>query len=269
MKNNNKGRDIFFGLVALATLIVAIVGATLAYFAVMASSNEGAINATAATVSITYRDGQQVTTQADKLIPADFNVVQGIYERNIKNLEAKDIAELDSQNLCVDDSEGKFQVCSVYRFTIKSDNTREVVARLNSEENGFTYLSYAIYDVTNKTWMDLNPEGDQDLSIKNCTNTNNDGNDPITSDDCITLDDYGAKKYLSNSIFGIDADGDYESTELTAGVEQTYDVILFIKNAQFNQNVDQGKNFRGHIVVDVLDGGVFGDKVEGYYDHNK
>ena len=70
MKNDTKGRDIFFGVVALATLIVAIIGATLAYFSITASSNEGAINATAAVVSIEYNDGQLVTAQADKLIPA-------------------------------------------------------------------------------------------------------------------------------------------------------------------------------------------------------
>ena len=269
MRNDNKGRDIFFGLVALATLIEAIVGATLAYFCVMASSNEGAVNATAATVSITYRDGQQVTTQADKLIPADFPVVQGIYERNIKNLEAKDITELSSKNLCVDDSEAQYQVCSVYRFTIKSDNSREVTARLNNEENGFTYLSYAIYDVTNKEWIELNPDGDFNLGLQKCTNTNNEGDNKVTSDDCHTTDEFGQKKYISNSIFGIDGTGEFASTELVAGVEQTYDVILFIKNAKFDQNIDQGKNFRGHIVVDVLGGGLAGDKNEGTYDPDK
>ena len=269
MKIDNKGRDIFFGLVALATLIVAIVGATLAYFSVMASSNEGAINATAATVSITYKDGQQVTTQADKLIPIDFDKLQGIYERNIKGLEPKEIEELSSNNLCVDDSAAEYQVCSVYRFTVKSDNSREVTARLNSEENGFTYLNYAIYDITNGKWVDLTVNGVQNLSLNKCTNTNNEGDNPVTDDDCATTDEYGQKQYLSNSIFGLTEEDEYASTLLAAGVEQTYDVILFIKNAPFNQNIDQGKNFRGHIVVDVLDGGLAGDRIEGFYDENK
>lgn len=269
MKIDNKGRDIFFGLVALATLIVAIVGATLAYFSVMASSNEGAINATAATVSITYKDGQQVTTQADKLIPIDFDKLQAIYERNIKDLPAKEIAELSSKNLCVDDSKDEFQVCSVYRFTIKSDNSREVTGRLNSEENGFTYLNYAIYDITNKKWVNLTTTGAQHLSLDKCTNSNNGGENPITSDDCATPDEYGQNQYLSKSIFGLDENDNYASANLASGVEQTYDVILFIKNADYNQNVDQGKNFRGHIVIDVLESGRPSDKIEGFYDENK
>lgn len=269
MKIDNKGRDIFFGLVALATLIVAIVGATLAYFTVMASSNEGAINATAATVSISYKDGQQVTTQADKLIPIDFDKLKAIYERNIKGLEAKEIAELSSKNLCVDDSSEEYQVCSVYRFTIKSDNSREVTGRLNSEENGFTYLNYAIYDITNGKWLELTSTGMESLVLDKCTNNNNDSDTPITDDDCITKDEYGQNKYLSKSLFGLTEEEEFASTSLAAGVEQTYDVILFIKNAQFDQNIDQGKNFRGHIVIDVLDGGNNVNKIEGFYDENK
>lgn len=269
MKIDNKGRDIFFGLVALATLIVAIVGATLAYFSVMASSNEGAINATAATVSITYKDGQQVTTQADKLIPIDFDKLQAIYERNIKGLDPKEIEELSSKNLCVDDSDEEYQVCSVYRFTIKSDNSREVTGRLNSEENGFTYLNYAIYDITNSKWVDLTTTGVKNLSLDKCTNNNNEGDNANMDDDCITIDENEQKKYLSKSLFGLTEEDEYASTSLAAGVEQTYDVILFIKNAPYEQNIDQGKNFRGHIVIDVLDGGLEGNRIEGFYDENK
>ena len=68
--SDNKSRDIFYGVVAVATLIVALVGATLAYFSISANSSEGAVNATAAVVSIEYNDGQQVSAQADELIPA-------------------------------------------------------------------------------------------------------------------------------------------------------------------------------------------------------
>jgi len=43
---DNKSRDIFYGIVAVATLIVALIGATLAYFSISTSSNEGVVNAT-------------------------------------------------------------------------------------------------------------------------------------------------------------------------------------------------------------------------------
>ena len=43
MENKN-GNGIFLGVVSVATLIVAIIGATFAYFSVSISSNEGAVN---------------------------------------------------------------------------------------------------------------------------------------------------------------------------------------------------------------------------------
>ena len=184
MKSENKGRDIFLGVVALATLIVAIVGATLAYFSVTASSNEGAVNAKAATVSIEYNDGQQVTAHADKLIPADLSVVQSVYERKVKPLlSGTDISEIG--NACLDDKD--MQVCSSYRFTISSGTDRTITATLNNEHNGFTYLSYAVYNVTKGQWMVLNDDGDLSLSLNSCSNQNNEGEDANLNDDCFKI----------------------------------------------------------------------------------
>jgi hypothetical protein len=95
--NVNKSRDIFYGVVAVATLIVAIVGATLAYFSIMAGSEEGAVKARAAVVSVNYTDGTKVITQAKKLIPSSLDVMQFFYEYNkdaIANSTPSTAAEL-------------------------------------------------------------------------------------------------------------------------------------------------------------------------------
>ena len=268
MKNDTKGRDIFFGVVALATLIVAIIGATLAYFSITASSNEGAINATAAVVSIEYNDGQQVTAQADQLIPATLSVVQTVYQARFKDATNIENPE-EAGNICID-SNGR-QVCSAYRFTIRSDIERKVTASLNNEENGFTYLSYAVYNVTKGTWMALNDEGDFFLDFKSCTNLNNEGEKANTTDDCFAQEGL-QKKYTDsakNSIFGKTIEpGSAEpvnKSELISGTTQVYDLVLFIRETNENQNVDQGKNYRGTIIVDVLDG-ASGGNVSGYVD---
>ena len=252
MKNENRGRDIFYGVVAVATLIVAIVGATLAYFSISASSNEGAVNAMSANVSISYDDGQQVTAQADKLIPATLDVVKRVYEAKVKegtlNLE-------EPQNNCLD-SNG-LQVCSAYRFTIGSNVERDIAATLNNEENGFTYLSYAVYDVTNDRWLTIGEDGS--LSLRTCSNENEDN-----KDDCYTIDEYSVKKYntttpkATNSIFGYDPEGKVNTIPLEANNSQTYDLILFINENNANQNVDQAKRYRGTIIVDVTDGSTTG-----------
>ena len=256
MINSNKGRDIFYGIVAVATLIVAIIGATLAYFSVTASSNEGAVNATAALVSVNYIDGQQVSAQADNLIPADFDVVKNVYEYH-KISKKTDVSE---SNLCIDKNDK--QVCSIYRFSIVSDvNDRSIVAYLNSEHNGFTYLNYTVYDVTAGEWITLTDEGANSLRLDSCDNENDE-----TEDDCWTKD--GNRKTYSvnnpaamNSMFGytIGAGGltQNQGRKLLAE-NQIYDLILFIKNEPENQNVDQGKNYRGTISVEILDGGIDG-----------
>jgi len=247
MSKDGKTKDIFFGIVAIATLIVAIIGATLAYFSITASSNEGAINATAAIVSIEYNDGQQVTAQADQLIPADFeSVVKKSYETYVRDAgEVENIEE--ATNRCID-SNGK-QVCSAYRFTVTSDVERTITATLNNESNGFTYLSYALYDVTNKTWFELTDDGAYDRPISKC---NDEGE--ITCHD-LEAETKTYNDIAVNSIFGNTIDRS-SGLPVNKGVEiaadtQVYDLILFIKETNENQNIDQGKQYSGTIIIDV------------------
>lgn len=248
MRTDNKGRDIFYGVVAIATLIVAMVGATLAYFSVTASSNSGAVNATAAIVSIEYSDGQQVTAQADQLIPSTLDVVKKVYEAKVKDLEY-DPENPSTINACLDKNDK--QVCSAYRFSVKSDVPRQIFATLNNENNGFTYLAYAVYDVTNGAWLELNDEtNEQFITLSACSNL-----DDAQDNDCHSIDEYGAKRYGSDytsSIFGYTG-SDFKTTiKQVTSVTQTYDLIIFIKENGENQNADQGKEYNGTIVVEVV-----------------
>ena len=57
MRNDNRGKDIFYGVVAIATLIVAIIGATLAYFSLIASQKEEGTVLYTGKLEINYIDG--------------------------------------------------------------------------------------------------------------------------------------------------------------------------------------------------------------------
>lgn len=250
MKNDNhKSRDIFMGVVAIATLIVAIVGATLAYFSITASSNEGAVNATAAVVSIEYNDGKQVTAQANELIPASFDVVKQVYETNVKDADVvEDMTK--ASNLCKDYNNR--QVCSAYRFTIYSDMKRTITASINNESNGFTYLSYAVYDVDNQEWLKLTDEDDYTLPLNTCSN------DVEEIENCFNIE--GTKKVYNtnaiNSIFGIvTTNGETKPKSMLVNDEEhAYEIVLFIKEINENQNIDQGQQFNGTIMIDVTEG---------------
>ena len=254
MTNDRKTKDIFFGIVAIATLIVAIIGATLAYFSITASSNEGAINAQSAVVSIEYNDGQQVTAQADQLIPADFDtVVTKVYEQNVRDAAVSEKLS-DTGNLCIDANSK--QVCSVYRFTVTSDMPRTITATLNNEFNGFEYLSYAIHDVTNKKWLSLTEEvDDYTQAINKCSNLNNMDPTVLEEDDCYQIE-AGSKLYTEraiNSIFGKKMSGSLPVNKgfEISGTTQIFDLVLFIRETNTNQNIDQGKQYSGTIKIDV------------------
>ena len=141
---NDKGKGIFYGVVAVATLIVAIVGATLAYFSIMVNSENNAVGLSSDIVSISYSDGQYLINPAAKLIPATNEVVKKAYER--VTVFDKDNDE-DTTNKCIDDN-GK-EVCSVYRFTVSNDGEdRDITASIKVGLNEFTNLRYMVYEIT-------------------------------------------------------------------------------------------------------------------------
>ena len=58
--NREDKRGIFFGIVGVLTLIVAIIGASLAWFSINASSREDALTIQAASVQRVYNDGNGI-----------------------------------------------------------------------------------------------------------------------------------------------------------------------------------------------------------------
>lgn len=163
-KNNGKG--IFYGVIAVATLIVAIIGATFAYFTASANSSEGALSAVAAHVEVNYSEGRQL--KATNLIPSSASVVKAAYARPTayaKNIAAgctlnQDANEADPESTtsaanwtcpdsisasstgdvgtkCVDDN--GYYVCAVYQFSVtNTSNVKQALqAYLSINSNSF------------------------------------------------------------------------------------------------------------------------------------
>ena len=122
---NKRGNGIFLGIVSIATLIVAIIGATFAYFSASTISNNGAIGATAYEYNLTLSVSPVYPSGASALIPMDARAVikdtngddwdgneDGIAENNL--LYALNYAK----DKCIDDH--GLQVCALYQVTIKN-----------------------------------------------------------------------------------------------------------------------------------------------------
>lgn len=119
---NKKGSGIFLGVVSVATLIVAIIGATFAFFSASMSSEENAIDVTAYEFSGSLSISQVYPNSATALIP--LNPIA-----TIANVEAPNNTNLlyalnRATTKCVDDA--GFQICALYRVDFENNGTQPI-----------------------------------------------------------------------------------------------------------------------------------------------
>ena len=88
-------RGIFFGVIGVLTLIVAIIGASLAYFSINVQSRDDALTVQAATVKIVYNDGDALAVS--NIIPASQAVALETYRRFLAG--EKYSAEIDGSQI--------------------------------------------------------------------------------------------------------------------------------------------------------------------------
>lgn len=121
---NSKGRGIFLGVVSVATLIVAIIGATFAWFSASVSSGENDVNLTA------YQFDADLTVErvfptptpenaSKKIIPfVPDKVLREGLENETNNMN---YALNEATNKCVDSS--GYLVCSLYKITVTNNGS--------------------------------------------------------------------------------------------------------------------------------------------------
>lgn len=104
MENNGKG--LFYGVIGVATLVVAIIGATFAWFTATAGSGDDKEIVKTGTLTLSYTDGefQKVT--------------------NLKPATKAQVAA--AIGTCVD-SETTAQICNKYHFTVENTGTLDAV----------------------------------------------------------------------------------------------------------------------------------------------
>lgn len=157
-------RGIFFGVVGVLTLIVAIIGASLAYFSINANSDPDALTVQAATVQIVYEDGDVLAV--DEIIPSTKAVALETFRRYLNgetySAELEDGQTTDvPYEKCVDDK--GYTVCGVYEFSLTNngvnptDITAKVIPTVTEVAEGeeapveFRNLKFTLYDITNVT----------------------------------------------------------------------------------------------------------------------
>jgi len=157
MENNGKG--IFYGVIGVATLIVAIIGATFAFFSASASSEEGAIGgetldvgSTALTLAVDRVDfdGDE---EVAKLVPANFGITAEAGQKpNPADITTTMVGNALAKG-CVDSDNG-YTGCHVYKITASTTdpvNAASVLLDLSATATSTAQWGYALYRGTDST----------------------------------------------------------------------------------------------------------------------
>ena len=134
-ENNRKGTGVFYAVVGVATLVVAIIGATFAYFSASGTA-DNQVEGEAATVGLEVTLDKISTDATGGLIP--------IKEDLLTKALTGDTAS--GNKMCLD-KDGN-TVCQLYRVTVKNTGTAA------STLNGTLTLTATTY--TNLKWANVN-----------------------------------------------------------------------------------------------------------------
>ena len=141
MEDRKRGSEIFLGVIGIATLVVAMIGATFAFFSANASSAENAVTAGAATLSLDFTDATN-TNLKTHLIPAADHIAK--YAALVQTGTG------DGKNKQCTDDNGN-EVCGVYEFTVTNPSTtttQDISVSLEVNVNEFANLTYEVYEGT-------------------------------------------------------------------------------------------------------------------------
>ena len=277
-------RNTFNIIIGVSTLLIAILGATFAYFSATATSKDNDVNVKSAYVSISYDGGTEI--KASNLIPSTERVALKMFQKeNIESIGAEgdegleiadeDLYTNDTSRRCID-VKGR-EVCYVYQFTITSDGevggTTGITGYIKVNQNQFDNLSYVIYEVTFK--KNENGKILQEYKVVDGINFPNVDNNTDHEDDDPNYSlfgkptdvrgdngEYQSTKYPLACLFGqsdsyataeMDDPARCRTAQISNKESHTYQVMVWLNETGKIQN-EQDKEFKGTVSIEVPGG---------------
>lgn len=233
--NQENGKGIIFGVLGILTLIIAIMGASLAYFTASAMDADEPITVQAATVTITYLQGDIL--EASELIPSSYDVVKATYFRT-------GVDNITQQPLQCKDSKG-YEVCSVFRFKASNEigkNDQRIVGSITTntdimtlgQDKEFENLSFTVYRIVDGERILINP---------NPTTLGKAGDEP---------------SQLFNNGSG---ETGYNEVEIKAGEIAEFEIVVWLNETGDVQD-EQGLGYSGTVKIGISDAS---DRITGEY----
>lgn len=193
-KNERKGQGTFYMIIAMLTLIVAIVGATFAYFSLQAS-DENTVKGNAARVGLSLEVRKVSVDATGDLVPLD----ELLLEKAIKG-----DSETGSQ-MCVDKNGNT--VCQVYEVKVTNEGTAATAV------NGT--LTLTAETITNLKWQIMT---DQDTPVTDSGQFKTTDDTEIAKNDTVEANPGTKSYYIMIWIDEIEEDQNDSDTGAFAGV---------------------------------------------------
>lgn len=233
---NKKGSGVFLGVVSVATLIVAIIGATFAFFSTQTNSDEGVVNVSAYEFATTVTSVERVFPDEETNATA---LEQGLIPLNAQKSITTEVAEINTYLLhavntkkCVDDK--GYMVCALYEVTLTNTSTSSAELNLEIKTNEISKFT----DLTLQTLTALTP----DYEAKPLRNDNGKAAKIATTPgDSITI--YNN----DNSEYTITVEGQSEK-------KFWFVVYLNEENEDTDQSEQMGGKFTGQLVFTTTNG---------------
>ena len=247
---NKKGNGIFLGVIGVATLIVAIIGATFAYFSASTNSTDNAIRVNSTQLSLGYSD--DTSKLKTNLIPATDEIAK---------FGATDTTHINTKGACIDDNGN--EVCGVYDFFVGNPSgttAQKIYANITVVSNTFDALYFTVLDETGTAVIPATSfKFDSDNTNKTAGETKTNANGTVTyteKEGKAVLELKALEQTLLASPTAV-ADGDKNDaskyTLKESGTDKNfrkYKVIIWIRESGKDQTTaDAGKAFSAGINI--------------------
>ena len=203
-------------VISILAFIVVLIGATFAYFTASSRSERDAVDIASHIVEVSYNDGKSL--QAYDLIPATEEVVVKGYNSVSENGQCKD--------------DNNRTICSVYGFEVTNlgNIEQQLGAFISTTYNRFYNLKYILYNVT---------DTDNVVRISSGAIPHNFETDvQVTS--------------KVTNVYIIGDEGQLEQS-IKAQETQKYELVLYLNEVGYGNNIEQGYSFRGMVTVSLTD----------------
>ena len=231
-ENNRKGPGIFYAVVGVATLVVAIIGATFAFFSASATSGaEDIKGSTAEAAGLALTVTPVAGTKYDGLIPVNFKTGE---------TPGKDTVDQFGPAMtgkCVDANGNK--VCQIYKITLtNSSKTSAVQVR-----GDLTLTSQA----TNIRWQLINV-ADETLATAPTEITGHE----VDATSVTAINTKG--QLVREGVDGAVGTGETARKDLAASATATYYVVIWLEETGTDQGTaDAKKTFTGEVNFNAVD----------------